>query len=55
MWQEAIVGICVIAAALFLIRRWLFPGAKKSGACGGCGGCDKTSDTSCTNPAEKTR
>ncbi len=52
-WQETIVGICVIAAVVFLIRRWLFPSAKKSAACGGCGGCDKTTASSCTNPTEK--
>lgn len=51
-WQEVIVGICVIAAALFLIRRWFFPAAKKSAACGGCGGCEKTSVSSCANPSE---
>lgn len=45
-WQEAIVGICVIAAALFLARRWIFPSAKKSSACGGCGGCGKATEKS---------
>jgi hypothetical protein len=54
LWQEMIVGICVLAAVIFLVRRWLFPSAKKSAACGGCGGCDKTSDASCSNPTEKT-
>jgi hypothetical protein len=53
MWQEVIVGLCVIAAVIFLVRRWLFPSANKSAACGGCGGCDKTSATSCNNPAER--
>ncbi|MDO8343911.1 MAG: FeoB-associated Cys-rich membrane protein [Cellvibrio sp.] len=53
-WQEVIVGICVITAVIFLVRRWIFSSAKKSAACGGCGGCDKTSDASCSNPAEKT-
>lgn len=52
-WQEVIVGVCVIAAALFLARRWIFPSARKSAGCGGCGGCAKTSDSSCANPAEK--
>lgn len=55
LWQEMIVGICVLAAVIFLVRRWLFPSAKKSAACGGCGGCDKTSDASCSNPTEKTQ
>lgn len=55
MWQEVIVGICVVAAVFFLIRRWIFPSAKKSAACGGCGGCDKTSESSCANPTEKTQ
>lgn len=54
MWQELIVGICVVAAMVFLVRRWLFPSAKKSAACGGCSGCDKTVGSSCSNPAEKT-
>lgn len=54
-WQELIVGICVLAAVVFLVHRWLFPSAKKSAACGGCGGCDKTSDASCSNPTEKTQ
>lgn len=52
-WQEMIVGICVIAAVVFLVRRWIFPSAKKSAACGGCGGCAKTSESSCANPVEK--
>jgi hypothetical protein len=52
-WQEVIVGICVITAVLFLVRRWIFPSAKKSAACGGCGGCAKTSESSCANPIEK--
>ena len=53
-WQEVIVGLCVLAAVYFLVRRWLFP-AKKSAACGGCSGCSKTSDSSCSNPSEKTQ
>lgn len=57
MWQEIIVGICILTAAAFLVRRWIFP-AKKSSACGGCGGCSKTNDAGessagCANPAEK--
>jgi hypothetical protein len=53
MWQEVIVGVCVIAAAFFLARRWIFPPTKKAAGCGGCGGCDKTSTSSCSNPDDK--
>ncbi|MEN0036955.1 MAG: FeoB-associated Cys-rich membrane protein [Cellvibrio sp.] len=52
-WQEVIVGACVVAAALFLARRWIFPG-KKAASCGGCSGCAKTTDSSCSTPSEKT-
>lgn len=55
MWQEIIVSICVVLAVIFLVRRWLFPAAKKSAACGGCGGCESTSTSSCANPIEKGR
>lgn len=43
MWQEILVGIAVIAAILFLARRYLPMGKKKDGcgSCDGCGGCDK--------------
>jgi len=52
MWQEMIVGACVIAAVIFLLRRWLpVFGAKSSGSCGSCGGCDTAK--SCSNPNEK--
>lgn len=52
MWQEVIVGLCVTAAVIFLLRRWLpFFGSKNTGSCGGCGGCDTAK--SCGNPAEK--
>jgi len=52
MWQEVIVGLCVITAAAFLARRWLpFFVSKNTSACGGCGGCDTAK--SCANPAEK--
>jgi len=54
MWQEVIVGICVITAVLFLARRWIFPSAKKSASCGGCSGCAKTSDSNCATPTDKT-
>lgn len=53
MWQEIIVGICVLGAALFLLRRWVFAG-KKSSACGGCGGCDnKSPSTGCATPDKR--
>jgi hypothetical protein len=40
MWQELIVGICVLVALAFLLRTYLPPFAKnKSGSCGGCNGC----------------
>jgi hypothetical protein len=39
MWQELIVGICVLIAAVFLLRRYLPSSQGKSGACGGCNGC----------------
>jgi hypothetical protein len=50
MWQEIIVGLCVLAATVFLIRQWLWP-TRKNTSCGGCNGCDKTSKSSCANPA----
>ncbi len=50
-WQEIIVGSCVLAAAIFLLRRWFFS-PKKSAACGGCSGCDKTAPSSCGNPVD---
>lgn len=50
-WQEVIVGVCVVCAAVFLLRRWVFPG-KKAASCGGCSGCAKTSESSCSNPAD---
>ncbi len=52
-WQEVIVGVCVLSAAVFLLRRWFFS-PKKSAACGGCSGCAKTPESSCANPTEKT-
>lgn len=50
-WQEVIVGVCVVAAAIFLLRRWIFPG-KKTASCGGCSGCAKITESSCSTPAE---
>jgi hypothetical protein len=52
MWQEIIVGLCVVGAALFLLRRWFFA-PKKSLACGGCNGCDKPGNTNCDTPPER--
>jgi len=54
MWQEIVVGVCVLSATVFLLRRWIFPG-KKAASCGGCSGCAKTSESSCstTNEASK--
>ncbi len=49
MWQEIIVGLCVLAALAFLLRRWLF-GRKASGSCGSCSGC---STPSCSTPGDK--
>jgi hypothetical protein len=55
MWQEIIVGLCVIAAVVFLARRWLpFFNKKTAGCDTGCGGCASTSTSSCSNSAEKT-
>jgi hypothetical protein len=51
MWQEVIVGICVLGAVIFLLRRWFF--SPKKSACGGCSGCEKTSESSCSNPLER--
>ncbi|MES2674217.1 MAG: FeoB-associated Cys-rich membrane protein [Pseudomonadota bacterium] len=48
MWQEIIVGICVLGAAYFVLRQWLPVGKKSSTSCGGCG-----TAKSCSNPAEK--
>jgi len=38
MWQEIIVGICVLAALVFLLRRW-WPFGKNKSSCGSCGSC----------------
>lgn len=49
MWQELIVGACVLAAAIFWIRK-LIPGfaktkANSAASCDGCSACgtDKSS------------
>ena len=49
MWQEVIVGACVLAAVAFLLKRWFFA-PKKPTACGGCSQCDTPSKTSCSKP-----
>ena len=51
MWQEIIVGLCVLAAGIFLVRHWLFPG-KKSSNCGGCNNCDTNKPARCNNTSE---
>lgn len=53
MWQEIIVGICVLVAFVFLVRRWWPSSHKKAAACGGCSGCGTTSTSSCANPEDK--
>lgn len=41
MWQEIIVGLCVLAALAFVLRRYLPLGNKKAASgCAGCNGCD---------------
>lgn len=45
MWQEIIVGLCVVAAALFLLRHWFF--TPKNKQCGGCNSCDKNQPDNC--------
>lgn len=40
MWQELIVGACVLLAVAFVIRRyWPAKPGKSSASCGGCSGC----------------
>lgn len=39
MWQEILVGICVVAALLFVLKRYIPIGKKDSVACNGCSGC----------------
>ncbi len=52
MWQEIIVGLCVLLALIYLLHQWLPGLGKKSGDCGGCSGCATSSNT-CRNPNEK--
>lgn len=47
MWQEIIVGICVLAATAFLFRHWFL---KKNDSCGGCNNC--SSNTKCHSPQD---
>jgi hypothetical protein len=39
MWQEIIVGLCVLAALLFVLQRYWPVSNKKKVACDGCTGC----------------
>lgn len=50
MWQEIIVGLCVLAAVVFLAKRWL-PVFKSSkvGCDSGCGSCGTTTPN-CNKP-----
>ena len=52
MWQEVIVGLCVLTAVVFLLRRWFFT-PKKPTACGGCNQCDTPSKTTCSKPGAR--
>jgi hypothetical protein len=49
MWQEIIVGICVVAAVLFLLKRW-WPFGRSKSSCNSCGSCARES-----SPADKTK
>jgi hypothetical protein len=42
MWQELIVGLCVLIAIVFLLRRYLPFAKSNSSSCGGCTGCGDT-------------
>ncbi|RYD70655.1 MAG: FeoB-associated Cys-rich membrane protein [Sphingobacteriales bacterium] len=54
MWQELIVGLIVLAACVFLARRWLPFFSKKTTGCNtGCGGCGTPSTTACKTPDNK--
>jgi hypothetical protein len=55
MWQEIVVGICVLTALLFVLRRYLptgFMGKKKNAACDGCSGCGDKKGCSSTGTEE---
>ncbi len=52
MWQEVIVGSCVLAALIYLLRQWLPGLRKKPVGCGGCSGC-ASNESSCRNPNEQ--
>lgn len=54
MWQNIIVGLCVLAAVVFVARQWIPGLGKKSSDCGGCNGSSSSSSAdSCRNSAEK--
>lgn len=59
MWQEIIVGICVLAAGYFVLRQWLPFANKKSSGCGGCGtggsgsSCTATKSCDTSEPSNK--
>lgn len=50
MWQELIVGLCVLLAIIFLIRYWVFN--QKKSSCGGCSSCDKSAKDKCHLPPQ---
>lgn len=55
MWQEIIVGLCVLGALVFLLRRWLPGGQRKAAGCGSaCGGCDSASKNCSTEDLKST-
>lgn len=42
MWQEVIVGICVLVALVFVLRKYVFKDRPASGSCDGCNnGCGR--------------
>ncbi|SHK05264.1 Virus attachment protein p12 family protein [Marinobacter antarcticus] len=51
MWQDIIVGICVLAAVFFVARQWIPGLGKKPSGCGGCNGCSSSAG-SCRNGVE---
>ncbi|AKO53492.1 hypothetical protein ABA45_14575 [Marinobacter psychrophilus] len=59
MWQNIIVGLCVLAAVVFVARRWIPGLGKKSSGCGSCNGCSSSGSSGsssadgCGNSAEK--